>query len=76
MLYDPVLELDIPDILGVDIAGYELIFTLELFIDYLNRVGKHKIAIHAGEVGTPEQIWFAVDILKTNHSWSWNCSIL
>lgn len=68
-LYDQVLELNSPDILGVDIAGDEINFPLEEFVDFINYVhafGKHKLTIHAGETGPPEQIWFAVDVLKAN----------
>ncbi len=68
-LYDKVLELDNPDILGIDIAGDEINYPLEQFVDFINyvhSVGKHKITIHAGEIGPPEQIWFAVDKLGAN----------
>lgn len=65
-LYDELRNLDLPDIVGIDLAGDEVNFPPEMFVeffDYVNHDGKFLITIHAGEVSPSTQIWKAIELL-------------
>ncbi len=62
-LYDRLTALDLPDIVGIDLAGDEINYPPELFkdfFDHINGEGRFKSTIHAGEVTSPNQIWVAI----------------
>ena len=62
-LYERLKKLDIPEIVGVDLAGDELNYPPELFKSFFRRVTKdgiYKSTIHEGEVTSSDQIWTAV----------------
>ncbi len=63
-LYEQLCALNLSSIVGVDLAGDELGFPPDLFIEFFRYVytkGIHKSTIHAGEVAPPQQIWTAID---------------
>ena len=65
-LYDELRDLNIPEIVGIDLAGDEVNYPPELFtefFDYVQKDGKFLITIHAGEVSPPQQIWDAIGLL-------------
>lgn len=65
-LYEKIWDLDIPEIVGIDLAGDELHYGPELFTDFFRRIkkdGRYKSTIHAGEVTPPEEIWKAIRTL-------------
>lgn len=62
-------KLQIPDIVGIDLAGDEINYAPELyspFFDYIQSLGKYKIDIHAGEVTESSQIWNAINLLHAD----------
>lgn len=62
-LYDMILDLDEPDIVGIDLAGDELNFPPDLFDKFFEKIKKdkkYKATVHAGEVTKSDQIWTAV----------------
>lgn len=61
--------LDIPSIVGIDLAGDEVNYAPELFapfFDYIQSLKKYKIDIHAGEVTDSSAIWSAITKLHSN----------
>ncbi len=68
-LYKKILDGDFPEILGVDLAGDETNYPPELFSGFfteVNRIGLHKIDIHAGEICDSQQIWTAINDLHAD----------
>lgn len=62
-LYNRLKALQIPEIVGIDLAGDEINFPPEQFRDFFGLVesdGLYKSTIHAGEVSSSEQIWEAI----------------
>jgi adenosine deaminase len=62
-LYEMIVSLDEPDIVGIDLAGDELNFPPDLFDKFFARIKKdrkYKATVHAGEVTKSDQIWTAV----------------
>lgn len=65
-LYRDLRSLEIPSIVGVDLAGDETGFPPELFPDFFAAVkedGAYGITIHAGEVSPSTQTWTAIERL-------------
>jgi adenosine deaminase len=65
-LYSLIRSLDIPSIVGLDLAGDELNYPPELFREFfatVNSDGIFRSTIHAGEVTPSEQIWDAIRTL-------------
>lgn len=59
-LYRELLRMELPEIVGVDLAGDEINYPPELFTEFfseVNRDGIYRSTIHAGEVSGPDQIW-------------------
>jgi adenosine deaminase len=68
-LYRILRELDLPGIVGIDLAGDELNYPPELFADFFRAVrsdGRYRSTIHAGEVTPAAQIWSAIRDLGAN----------
>jgi adenosine deaminase len=68
-LYRDLRTLDIPDIVGIDLAGDELNFPPELFtsfFDVVEKDGVYRSTIHAGEVTPSTQIWNAINLLHAS----------
>ncbi|AFG38889.1 adenosine deaminase [Spirochaeta africana] len=68
-LYDRMRELDIPEIIGIDLAGDEKGDPPENFTEFFAHVkqdNRYKITIHAGEVTPSQQIWFSIDNLHAD----------
>jgi adenosine deaminase len=66
-LYDNLKKRGFDEIVGIDLAGDEINFPPDLFLDFFERVhsdGLYKATIHAGEVTSPTQIWEAVQKLN------------
>jgi len=62
-------KLEIPSIVGVDLAGDETNYAPELFIqffDYIKSLNKYKIDIHAGETVDESHIWSAIKKLHSD----------
>ncbi|MEX2442781.1 MAG: adenosine deaminase [Alkalispirochaeta sp.] len=65
-LYRSLQALEIPEIVGIDLAGDETQFPPSQFTEFFNVVkdeGVYGTTIHAGEVSPAEQIWESVDLL-------------
>jgi adenosine deaminase len=65
-LYDTIKSLEIPEIVGMDLAGDEINYPPEQFtkfFEHVNKDGIYKSTIHAGEVSPPDQIWKAIRLL-------------
>ncbi len=65
-LYKELQKLDVPDVVGVDLAGDELNFPPELFTSFFDVIksdGVYRSTIHAGEVTPASQIWDAIKLL-------------
>ena len=59
-LYRSLLSLELPEIVGIDLAGDEINYPPELFTEFfatVNRDGVYRSTIHAGEVSGADQIW-------------------
>lgn len=68
-LYQELLDLDLDEIVGVDLAGDETNYPPELFRGFFARVvqdGRYRSTIHAGEVTPAGQIWDAIQELKAD----------
>lgn len=68
-LYERIHALNIPEIVGIDLAGDETNYPPEMFEEFFGRVKKdgfYKVTIHAGEVSPAQQIWFAVQNLHAD----------
>ena len=68
-LYKKMVDLNLDNIIGVDLAGDETNYPPEMFIkffDAVKNIGVHKIDIHAGEVTDSQQIWTAIDKLHAD----------
>jgi adenosine deaminase len=62
-LYDRLKTLELPEIVGIDLAGDEINYPPELFRDFFDRVvsdGLYRSTIHAGEVTESQHIWEAI----------------
>jgi adenosine deaminase len=62
-LYKKIIKSNIPDIVGIDLAGDEINFPPKDFSLFFNEVyndGIYKSTIHAGEVTPPSSIWEAI----------------
>ncbi|HUX50716.1 MAG TPA: adenosine deaminase [Spirochaetia bacterium] len=69
VLYRDLLKLDVPEIVGIDLAGDELNFPPELFksfFDVVKNDGVYRCTIHAGEVTASTQIWDAINLLHAS----------
>ena len=68
-LYERLKPLRTENIVGIDLAGDEINFPPDLFQKFFDKVhadGLYKSTIHAGEVTSASQIWFAVRELKAS----------
>ena len=68
-LYKKMVNLNLDNIIGVDLAGDETNFPPEMFVKFfeaVKKIGVHKIDIHAGEVTDSKQIWEAIDQLHAD----------
>lgn len=67
-LYKNLAKAGLTDIVGMDLAGDEILNPPEEFVDFFNVVQSDGagITIHAGEVTPPQQIWNAVDLLHAS----------
>lgn len=68
-LYRKIRGLEIPEIVGIDLAGDETGFPPKLFTDFFTSVkedGIYGTTIHAGEVSPSEQIWDSIDHLHAS----------
>ncbi|MCF7929774.1 MAG: adenosine deaminase [Spirochaetales bacterium] len=68
-LYKTIRDLDIPEIVGIDLAGDEMNYPPEMFERFFSIIkadGLYKTCIHAGEVTGPEQIWTAIETLHAD----------
>jgi adenosine deaminase len=62
-LYNRLKRLEIPEIVGIDLAGDEINYPPEQFRDFFALIesdGLYKSTIHAGEVTPSQQIWEAI----------------
>jgi adenosine deaminase len=62
-LYKKIVDLNYSEIVGIDLAGDEQNFRVDLFSDLFNIIkedGRYKTTIHAGEVTPSEEIWSAI----------------
>ena len=62
-LYNLLKRLEIPEIVGIDLAGDEINYPPEQFRDFFALIesdGLYKSTIHAGEVTPSKQIWEAI----------------
>ncbi|MFP4510045.1 MAG: adenosine deaminase [Spirochaetota bacterium] len=68
-LYRKVMSLKLPEIIGIDLAGDELNYPPELFVDFFKAVRSDGICgttIHAGEVTPAKQVWDALNVLNAD----------
>ncbi|MEM5947231.1 adenosine deaminase [Spirochaetia bacterium 38H-sp] len=66
-LYNKIKKLEIEEIVGIDLAGDEIHYGPELFIDFFKQIKKdnrYGITVHAGEVTPAEEIWKAIKNLN------------
>ena len=62
-LYNRLKRLEIPEIVGIDLAGDEINYPPDQFRDFFTLIdsdGLYKSTIHAGEVTPSKQIWEAI----------------
>jgi adenosine deaminase len=62
-LYNRLKRLEIPEIVGIDLAGDEINYPPDRFRDFFDLIesdGLYKSTIHAGEVTPSHQIWEAI----------------
>ena len=62
-LYNRLKRLEIPEIVGIDLAGDEINYPPDQFRDFFALIesdGLYKSTIHAGEVTSSHQIWEAI----------------
>jgi len=68
-LYRTILKLDLPEIVGIDLAGDEINYPPKLFTRFFQAVhddGAFGTTIHAGEVTPAWQVWEAVNTLHAD----------
>jgi len=68
-LYRKIRGLEIPEIVGIDLAGDEMGYPPRLFTEFFTAVkddGIYGATIHAGEVSPSEQIWDSIDHLHAS----------
>lgn len=67
-LYEAIKKLNLPEIVGMDLAGDETGFPPENFTGFFEAVHKDGMAatIHAGEVSPSSQIWDSINLLKAS----------
>jgi len=68
-LYRKIISLEIPEIVGIDLAGDELNFPASNFTSLFKEIHSDKIlstTIHAGEVSPPSDIWSAIEELDAD----------
>lgn len=67
-LYNIIIKETFPDLIGIDLAGDEIINPPEEFISLFDKIHNDGvgITIHAGEVTSPEQVWWAINSLYAN----------
>lgn len=68
-LYDKVMSLQLSEIIGIDLAGDELNYPPELFVDFFKAVksdGYCGTTIHVGEVTPAKQVWDALNVLNAD----------
>jgi adenosine deaminase len=64
-LYEKILSMNKPEIVGVDLAGDEVNYPVKLFtrlFTVINQDGRYKTTIHAGEVTPASEIWEAIKL--------------
>jgi adenosine deaminase len=71
-LYNKIAALGKPEIVGVDLAGDEVNYPVKRFaklFSVINRDGKYKATIHAGEVTPSSEVWEATKLhaLRIGH---------
>lgn len=68
-LYEEILRIDDPAIVGIDLAGDEINYPPGLFRNFFSRIttdGRFGSTIHAGEVSPSDQIWEAIRLLNAD----------
>jgi adenosine deaminase len=68
-LYNRLKRLELPEIVGIDLAGDEIAYPPELFREFFDLVkadGRYGATIHAGEVSDSAQIWEAIRTLHAD----------
>jgi adenosine deaminase len=68
-LYRRIRDLEIPDIVGIDLAGDETQYPPKQFIEFFKAVkddGIYGTTIHAGEVSPADQIWDSIRFLHAS----------
>jgi adenosine deaminase len=64
-LYEKLLVINKPEIVGVDLAGDEVNYPVKLFTKLFTAIRgdkRYKTTIHAGEVTPPSEIWEAIKL--------------
>lgn len=68
-LYRAIRDLEIPEIVGLDLAGDETQYPPESFSEFFKTIkdeGIYRATIHAGEVTPSDQIWAAINLLHAS----------
>jgi adenosine deaminase len=68
-LYRTIRDLELPEIVGIDLAGDETNFPPKNFSTFFNTVkddGVYGTTIHAGEVSPSWQVWDSIDLLHAS----------
>ena len=68
-LYRAIRDLEIPEIVGIDLAGDETQYPPEQFVEFFNTIksdGVYQSTIHAGEVSPSAQVWASIDKLHAS----------
>lgn len=64
-LYKKMVDLNRPEIVGIDLAGDEQNYRVDLFSNLFHIIkedGRYKTTIHAGEVTPPDEVWSAIKL--------------
>ncbi len=67
--YRELQKVDLSSVVGIDLAGDEINYPPELFIEFFDVIkkdGHFKIDIHAGEVTASDGIWVSIDQLHAD----------
>ncbi len=67
--YRELQKVDLSNVVGIDLAGDEINYPPELFIEFFDVIkkdGHFKIDIHAGEVTASDSIWVSIDQLHAD----------
>ena len=67
--YKQLHDVDLGRVVGIDLAGDEINFPPELFVDFFDmiaREGRFGIDIHAGEIGDSKNMWTSIEQLHAD----------